>query len=207
MFALKFICIISNSLTLCVVFNSRVEVISIYLSSSSSEFLCLTCCKPICVTNTEEKCVCGSYRNRNPTMATALQHEDKTTEGATERILDTDPPLSAAFERESEKDPLHTKENEQRVGVDQLKAYIRTAFSNWRKQSSRIYRLITDSENIQLLKTERDILGVFMEDISSLREAYQQVQPTYDNIHQTIETIEHADHELAQRLSDTIVSL
>ena len=150
-------------------------------------------------------------------MATLLHEEeslihleqciDESAPDDSQPILDINQQNSAAIEHNPEADPLQTKENEQRVDVDQLKAYIRTAFSNWRKQSSRIYRLITDSENIQQLKTERDILGVFMEIISSLREAYQQVQPSYDNIHQTIDTIEHAYNELAQRLSDTIVSL
>ena len=81
-------------------------------------------------------------------MVTALHQKEETTVGDTTHFLDTDSQLSAPVDHEFEVHPLQTKENEQRVDVDQLKAYIRTDFSNWRKQSSRIYRLITDSENL-----------------------------------------------------------
>ena len=84
---------------------------------------------------------------------------------------------------------------------------IRTAISKWRKQAKYIDRLVTESENIEQLKAERDVLSALLEEVSRLGEVYQSMQPLEDKIYDKIEAVEQEDQELSRRLSVIICDL
>ena len=66
---------------------------------------------------------------------------------------------------------------------------------------------MTESENIEQLKAERDILSALLEKVSRLGEVYQSMQPLEDKIYDKLEAVEQEDQELSRRLSVIVCDL